>query len=164
MIYPINERFWELDEEVREILRCLERYENTIFEDREKMDKILQKGEKIVEKLIEREEFVRIEKTYTPSYPYSPSKGGSFNVIPSGLPGSCKRVLVVIIGSKDSVKMRILEAIEHISVKCLNITKYVIFWAVKWDTSVWNKHRYSFEKLNIKVVLKQFYLSPIKVL
>lgn len=62
MIYPINERFWELDEEVREILRCLERYENTIFEDREKMDKILQKGEKIVEKLIEREEFVRIEK------------------------------------------------------------------------------------------------------
>lgn len=83
MIYPINERFWELDEEVREILRCLERYENTIFEDREEADKILQKGEEIVKKLIVREEFLRIEKTYTPSYPYSPSnKGGSFNIIP----------------------------------------------------------------------------------
>lgn len=159
-----NEWWYKIDGDVKEIIETLERYENTIFEDREEVSKKLQKGETIIKELTEGEiirtegEIIRRERYYLPAT----FGAGSFNIIPGGVPGSCRKVLVVVIGSKDSVKMRVLEAIAHLAVKCPDITKYVIFWTVKMNTSIF-KHIFLFKKLNVTVIWKQFYMSPTKV-
>jgi hypothetical protein len=76
-------------------------------------------------------------------------------VIPQiGKPGPCASILFVAIGKRDGVEKRILEAIDHTSVKCKDITKYVIFYAVLWDTIVWLKYVESFKKLSVITILK----------
>lgn len=85
----------------------------------------------------------------------------NINVIPSDNPGSCQSTLLVIIGAKDSdrtIDNRILEAIEHIYVKCPGITRSVVFWAAKWNSQVWSKRNSSFRK--VTVVLKPFLAYP----
>jgi len=82
------------------------------------------------------------------------------NVIPNGVPDKCRQVLIVAIGSSrfESVEKCILQAIEHIYANCMGITKYVIFWAAKWDVSAWIEHANSFK--NVTVILKPFRANP----
>ena len=89
--------------------------------------------------------------------------GEDINAIPCDVPGKCKRVLVVVIGSRtyEDVEKRILQAIEHINVKCPGITRYVIFWALKWDSKAWIKHANSFS--NVTVILKSFGAYPTRL-
>lgn len=79
------------------------------------------------------------------------------NIIPGGISGMCQNTLVVVIGSRDSdVKLenRILEAALHISGRCKGITKHVIFWAARWNSETWAKHKGSFR--SAMTVLKPF--------
>ena len=89
--------------------------------------------------------------------------GQPINVIPGGVPGKCERVLIVAVGSRtyEDVERRILQAIEHIHVKCSGITSYVIFWAAKWDSTAWMEHAGSFR--NITVILKSFRANPTRL-
>lgn len=88
-------------------------------------------------------------------------QGQRINVIPDGMSGECQQVLLVAIGKRkdEDVEKRILQAIEHINVRCLGITKYVIFWAAKWESMAWMKHRDSFK--NAIVILKLFGIDPV---
>ncbi|MEM2637423.1 MAG: hypothetical protein QXL15_03630 [Candidatus Korarchaeota archaeon] len=86
--------------------------------------------------------------------------GFEINVIPPiGYPSTCKEILFVAIGNMDNVRLRILEAIEHIHVKCKGTTKYVIFYAVKWDQREWLRHSTSFNE--VSTVLKIPFCKPI---
>ena len=84
------------------------------------------------------------------------------NVIPGGVIGNCHDILVVAIGSgcQENVEVRILEAIEHIWVKCPKTT-YVIFATAKWDVLAWAKHAKSFR--SISCTLKMFGATPSKL-
>ena len=106
---------------------------------------VLRSGKKIIERLFRDTKLRGIE----------PSLSGShINVIPPvGHPGPCCSILLVAIGSWDSIEKRILEAVEHTYVKCARITKYVIFYAAKWDQEIWIRHEQSFRP-GITVVLK----------
>lgn len=80
--------------------------------------------------------------------------GQPFNVIPWGIPTSnCYGTLVVGVGYNDDVEKRILEAYEHVSVKCRN-TRYVIFWAAAWNGLSWRSHMIMFR--GVTAILKPF--------
>ena len=79
--------------------------------------------------------------------------GQLINVIPGGTPGSCHRDLVVAIGTRDSVEKRILQAIEHVLARCMGITKNVVITALKWNYGIWSKHRNSFARNGVNVIL-----------
>lgn len=79
--------------------------------------------------------------------------GQLINVIPGGTPGRCHRDLVVAIGTRDSVEKRILQAIEHVLARCMGITKNVVITALKWNYGIWNKHRNSFARNGVNVIL-----------
>ena len=67
---------------------------------------------------------------------------------------ACKNELVVMIGSLDDPKQRVLEAIEHLAVKCPGVTKTVVFYALTWSSLVWARHRDSFTRLQVECWLK----------
>jgi len=72
------------------------------------------------------------------------------NVIPTtDRLGPCKEILFVAIGTNDSIEKSILEAIKHIYAKCPNETKYIIFYAVKWNHALWLKHCSYFKKVHV---------------
>lgn len=97
-------------------------------------------------------------------YPYS-VKGKPINVIPSyGKTGPCTEILLVFVGDSDNFEIRVLEAIEHCAVLCHGITKYIIFYSMKWNEIIWKKHENSFKLTGVTVVLKLFGRHPIRVL
>jgi hypothetical protein len=83
---------------------------------------------------------------------------GSLNVIPSGHPGRCHPVLLVALGAQEDAEPRILQAVEHIHVRCKD-TRRVVFWAAWWDSSVWVRHRDSFK--GVRVTLRMLGMPPI---
>ena len=86
--------------------------------------------------------------------------GSEINVIPPiGHPGPCRAILLVAIGAMDNVERRILEAVEHVNVKCRGITKHVIFYAAKWDQTAWLRHSRSFTE--VSTILKMPLTKPI---
>jgi hypothetical protein len=76
---------------------------------------------------------------------------GSVNIIPGTHPGPCRPVLVVALGIKEEAEPRILEAVEHLHVRCPGRTSVVVFWAAWWDARAWNRHRDAFK--GVRVVL-----------
>ena len=136
-------KIFDIPKELQEIIEILEHRERE-FEILWNPN-VLRSGKKIIERLFGDIELQGIE----------PSLSGSYiNVIPPvGHPGPCRSVLLVAIGSLDSIENRILEAVEHIYVKCAGITKYVIFYAAKWNQEIWIRHEQSFRP-GITVVLK----------
>ena len=52
----------------------------------------------------------------------------------------------------------VLRAVKHVNVDCPSKTKYVIFYATKWDSIVWLKNRNDFQR--VTVILKLVLLSP----
>ncbi len=83
------------------------------------------------------------------------------NVIPGGTPGGCHPILVVAIGTHDSVEKRIYQAIEHAAVKCKEVNRYIVFAATKWDQGKWNAHRRSFKELGVRVILM---MQPVETM
>jgi|GEM_PF-3464418 len=131
----------ELSQNVKEFLDWLNSIERELEEKIIEDSRNLLTGEKIIKKLFPEERSI--------------FKGQPINVIPQiGTLGPCASILFVAIGKRDRIKERILEAIEHVSVKCKDTTKYVIFYAALWDTIIWLKHMGSFKKLNIITILK----------
>lgn len=84
---------------------------------------------------------------------------GAFNVIPGGVPGGCHETLVVAIGHRDDVEKRILQALAHVNIICKDRTKYIVFWAVVWDTLAWKKYREGFK--NVTTILQPHLAEPI---
>jgi hypothetical protein len=80
----------------------------------------------------------------------SSSGGPAFNTIPKGRPGDCHRLVVVAIGDRDSVKESILGALVHVGLKCGGSTTRVLFWASKWQVSLWRDHVQDFRNLAAK--------------
>jgi hypothetical protein len=100
-----------------------------------------------------------------PSIRHVDIKGVPVNVIPPiGEPGPCTEILLVFIGKTDNFEVRVLEAIEHSGVLCYRTTKYVIFYALKWDDVVWKRHEQTFKKINVTVFLKPFGRPPTRIL
>lgn len=92
-------------------------------------------------------------------------QGVSINTIPPlGERRGCADILLVIIGEADNFELRILEAIEHCGVLCRGTTRYVIFYAFKWDDVTWKEHEESFKLIGAVVVLKPFGRPPIRML
>lgn len=91
-------------------------------------------------------------------------QGISINTIPPlGRRGSCADVLLVAIGEADNFELRILEAIEHCGVLCRGITRYIVFYAFKWDDIIWKVHEESFKLIGTVIVLKPFGRPPIRL-
>ncbi|MCS7367395.1 MAG: hypothetical protein NDF52_05900 [archaeon YNP-WB-062] len=91
--------------------------------------------------------------------------GIPINVIPpTGKLGPCTDILLVFIGEADSFELRVLEAIKHCGVLCRGKTRYVIFYALKWDDVMWKKHEQSFKMINAVVVLKPFGRPTTRIL
>jgi hypothetical protein len=91
--------------------------------------------------------------------------GTPINVIPPlGESGPCTEILLVFIGEADSFELRLLETIEHCGVLCHGKTKYVIFYALKWNDAIWKRHEQSFKMINAAVVLKPFGRPQTKIL
>ena len=132
--------------EIKNILNTLSKMERIVLED----PRTYQSGENIVNKIFHNGEYRKYQ-----------GQGQEINVIPGGVSDGCQLVLLVAIGERRSedVEKRILQAIEHINVKCSGTTKYVIFWAAKWESTAWMKHRDSFR--NGTVILKLFGIDPI---
>jgi hypothetical protein len=134
----------DIPQDVAGILASLSEMESTLLEEPD----TCRRGEDIVEKIFD-------ERRYYGGQP--------INVIPGGVPGKCEPILIVAVGSRtyEPIQERILQAIEHIHVKCSGITRYVIFWAVKWDSTAWMKRAGSFK--NITVILKLFGVNPTRL-
>jgi len=128
--------------EVGNIIDGIDRMESELFEN----PSILDKGESIIGNL----------------FPGRDGLNNNVNVIPGGVPGKCHDILVVGIGSnsQENAEVRILEAVEHIWVKCPKTT-HVLFVAAKWDASAWAKHANSFR--SISCTLKMFRATPSKL-
>ena len=85
------------------------------------------------------------------------------NVIPGGEPGQCLPTLVVAIGSNEggpTLRNRLLEAVEHVAVKCKGATALVVFYAMWWDTKEWSRKRATFQQLGIPCVLMMPFIEP----
>ena len=90
------------------------------------------------------------------------ARGVSINVIPPvGRTGHCRSLLLVAIGTRDSVERRILEAVEHVRAKCADITRYIVLYAAKWDHGAWLRHSQSFA--GSIVVLKMVGQPPARL-
>jgi len=87
-------------------------------------------------------------------FPNRDPGGQRLNVIPSGVPGQCQQTLLVAVATWYELKQRVLQAIEHVSVKCRHTTQSVVFYAFSWDARVWAVHRHSFRRLHVTCVLK----------
>jgi hypothetical protein len=138
-----NERR-HIPQDVAGILTSLSEMEGTFLEEPD----TCRRGEDIVRRIFHERRFCA---------------GQPINVIPGGVPGKCEPILIVAVGSRtyEDVQKRILQAIEHIHVKCSGITKYVVFWAAKWDSTAWMEHAGSFK--NITVILKLFRVNPTRL-
>ena len=88
------------------------------------------------------------------------SEGYPINVIPEGESGECHDKLIVAIGNRrgEDIEKRILQALEHVHIKCPGRTNTVIFWTAKWDISIWSEKKHSFS--GVKVILKQLGSDP----
>jgi len=122
----------EIPEELMPILRRLENLDRILEENWYERTKSI-KGEDLLRKINKYERLLD---------PY----GGGINDIPCGVPGPCCKFLVVFIGNNtfESVEKRILQAVEHCTAICTNITRYVIFYVLKWDSWIWERHKFSF--------------------
>ena len=139
-----------LPEVLQKLIEILESRERDL--DIRELPDILKSDKKIISSLISDYEGRVIS-------PY----GEYVNVIPPlGHPGPCREILLVVIGTNNDVEKRILEAIEHIYAKCAGITKYVVFYAARWNQVSWIQHKNSFGT-NITVVLKMPLAPPIKL-
>ena len=156
-----------IPENLRDIIRDLERFERE-FPIRKRREAKVKKfsGEDIIKELekngvlkkLEPESVFRIPRGEREKFG---SGGRPINTIPIGYPGGCYRELLVAVGNKDDVEKRVLEAIEHCTAKCRRITKYVLFYAFKWDSIIWEAHKSSFYPDGIAVVKKGFRELPI---
>lgn len=144
MVYYRNNGDY-MPDPILEIISFLDEQENRIREN----PALFKNGTTMVKEILSNKQFV----------------GGlsPINVIPEGVPGECRNTLVVSIGSEeiDIVELRILQAIEHIYAKCRDKTRFVIFWAVKWDGMTWMKHAQSFKDFD--VTLKLFGSAPVRL-
>ena len=84
------------------------------------------------------------------------------NVIPGGVRGPCRPMLVVALGSNDPDHMlgdRLKEAVEHVRKKCKE-TELVVFCAMWWSAREWALCRWEFRQLGIRCVLMMPYIEP----
>lgn len=90
-------------------------------------------------------------------------KGGNWfsnnyiNIIPGNKQGDCQENLLVIIDSNNNINNLLDKAIQHIS-NCPK-TKYIIFYAAKWDSLKWIKKEKDFK--NIPIILKLVGAEPL---
>jgi len=88
-----------------------------------------------------------------------------FNCIP-GEPGDkCFMLLIVFVGTKDSLELYLEKAVNHVAVSCPG-TKYVIIYAAQWNSRTWFGIKQKFEKIRqqrprLTVVLKMVGLDPL---
>lgn len=90
--------------------------------------------------------------------------GGSprVNVIPQGVPGPCRPMLVVAIGSNDPdymLGLRLEQAVAHAREICKR-TRLVVFCAMWWSAKEWSLSRRAFHELGIPCVLIMPYIEP----
>ena len=159
-----------IPENLRDVIKGLERFEEE-FPIRKRREAKVKKfsGEDIIKELekngvlekLEPESAFRISPNISREREKFGSGGRPINTIPIGYPGGCCEELLVAVGNKDDVEKRILEAIEHCAAKCSRITKYVLFYAFKWDSIIWESHKVSFSYNGIIVVKKGFRESPV---
>jgi hypothetical protein len=128
-----------LPEDVEQLLKVLGELESSLDKN------TIQKGEDIVGKISGK----------------SANIGNNINVIPDGIPGNCEKILVVAIGLNDDIEQRVSQAVEHVTKVCPEITKYVVFWATKWNSVAWAKYCNVFKNKNITVLLKLFNTGAI---
>jgi len=154
--------FMEIPEVLRPIIRVLEKLDEIkgaevyYGEGRLKVRRLT--GQNLLSNAIEKQ-------LIGPSLKYPSSiEGIPINVIPSYTVGPCAETLLVFIGEMDSFELRILEAIEHCGVLCHGVTKYVVFYALKWNDAVWKRHERTFKMINATVVLKPFGRPPTRIL
>lgn len=86
------------------------------------------------------------------------------NVIPGGATGECRLTLVVYIGDYDEdlvLENRVLEALQHVSVLCKGMTRYVIFYATWWSGLVWKNRAASFKKVGATCILRIYHCPPL---
>lgn len=76
------------------------------------------------------------------------------NSIPGEPTDQCYPILMVAIGSLDSIEARILEAAYHVKVSCPGKNKKVIFEVAKWDSETWRKHAEKFNNLELILRIK----------
>jgi hypothetical protein len=79
--------------------------------------------------------------------------GQSINTIPSGAPGGCHPLLIVALGWQEDAEPRILEAVEHLAVRCPGKTREVVFWAPWWSATAWLRHKGSFGSTRVSLKL-----------
>jgi len=147
--------FMEIPEVLRPIIKVLERLDKIKEEERLRGRRLT--GRKLLSNAIENQLIGS-----SPRYPSSIG-GVPINVIPSYTMGPCAEILLVFIGEMDGFEHRILEAIEHCGVLCRGVTKYVVFYAIRWDDAVWKRHERSFKMINAIVVLKPFGRPPTRI-
>ncbi|MCS7232067.1 MAG: hypothetical protein RMJ67_08025 [Elusimicrobiota bacterium] len=167
----------EIPSEIRHIIEALEKLDGIKTEEMWRYDRYIDyeyrdelpkhfSGKDLIDNAIKNEILSPVEKgQYIMKSPYN----GVINVIPSRGKGVCCEMLLVFIGDKDNFEKRIFQALEHTGIICRNITKYVIFYAFKWETIIWEKHYNSFVELVDKdrlrcVVKKMFRESPIRLI
>jgi len=136
-----NNKWADIPEDTKLILERLDEFEKEIFSDDPESYKW---GEDIVDAVL--------DNNYLGGHP--------INVIPGGESGVCHPTLLVAIGARayEDIEKRILQAVEHIYVNCSGKTRFVLFWAAKWDLSTWKQHEHSFK--GVTVILKPFGGSP----
>ncbi len=87
----------------------------------------------------------------------------SVNTIPSGVPGPCRRTLVVAVGASDSyetLENRVLQAFKHVSYHCKGTTRNVVFYVTWWNAQVWATYGKDFASLGVTCILKMRYARP----
>ena len=130
----------DLPAHVKDILRSLDSFEYQGFEDEVSVGS----GEVIIRRTSAR----------------GRGLSDGINTIPWGTPDSCHEILLVAIGSNPSenVEFRVLQAVDHVLSRCRDKSKFVIFWAAKWDAVVWKRRAISFR--SVTTILKIFWAAP----
>ncbi|MGA1976187.1 MAG: hypothetical protein ABSG92_11195 [Conexivisphaerales archaeon] len=104
------------------------------------------------------------KKYLDPSLPSEPE----LTQMPEGLaiiPGFDRNprqpLLVVAIGTGGDIEEVILQTVEYLLARSMGATKYVIFFAAKWDGIAWARHRDSMRVAKVTSILKLFGTEPM---
>jgi hypothetical protein len=92
------------------------------------------------------------------------------NVIPGTHSNGCYETLLVFCSGRDTLELRLREAIDHIGNRCPRINKWILILTDKWRPDQWLLHQASFRALKgayevqvFRVMLDDPDLIPIQL-
>ncbi len=86
------------------------------------------------------------------------------NVFPGGVPGHCREILLVAIGTVEAeLKSGLEEALNHVGIDCRGTTRTVLFYAMWWSGKEWAVRRARFQKLGIDCWLRMPFQDFVKL-